>query len=192
MVFINIKITIAKLWDLQYNVFRKVEFCMETIKLCKHCRIYRKWEYKAGYYYDREIKRPGRCPKCFRKLEDTGMNSGELTTIYYYSKDPDFFDYMMDLKKNNPEKYQSEYDKVDKEGTERLEQKNKQEAEERRLKKIQAQLKAERDKPKCPKCGSTYVALGTRGWSMLTGMIGSNNPMNVCQTCGYKWKPGKS
>lgn len=43
---------------------------------------------------------------------------------------------------------------------------------------------------KCPKCGSTSIATTNRGYSLLTGFIGSGKPMNVCQKCGHKWKPG--
>lgn len=43
---------------------------------------------------------------------------------------------------------------------------------------------------KCPKCKSTSIATVSRGYSLLTGFLGSGKPMNVCQKCGYKWKPG--
>lgn len=44
---------------------------------------------------------------------------------------------------------------------------------------------------RCPKCGSYSVATTNRGYSLLTGFIGSSSPRNVCQKCGHKWKPGK-
>lgn len=44
---------------------------------------------------------------------------------------------------------------------------------------------------KCPKCGSTSIGVTTRGFSLMTGFIGSGSPRNVCQQCGYKWKPGR-
>lgn len=44
---------------------------------------------------------------------------------------------------------------------------------------------------KCPKCNSTSISTISRGFSILTGFIGSGNPINVCQSCGYKFKPGK-
>lgn len=170
---------------------------METIKLCRFCRMYIHNSSRAGYYYDYEIKKSGKCPMCSRVLENTNIickdnNFSHTNTEFdiinsysnVYSKEPEFFDYMNELKEKDFNYFQSELNIMHQKIKEK-------EAEGRRLKEIQAQLKAERDKPKCPKCGSTYVALGTRGWSMLTGMIGSNNPMNVCQTCGYKWKPGK-
>lgn len=43
----------------------------------------------------------------------------------------------------------------------------------------------------CPKCGSTSIATTNRGYSFFTGFLGSGKPVNVCQKCGYKWKPGK-
>jgi len=41
----------------------------------------------------------------------------------------------------------------------------------------------------CPKCGSTAVTTGQRGYSIVTGFIGSSQTMNRCGKCGYKWKP---
>lgn len=42
---------------------------------------------------------------------------------------------------------------------------------------------------KCPKCGSTSITAGQRGYSLLTGFIGSGKTMNRCANCGNKWKP---
>lgn len=42
---------------------------------------------------------------------------------------------------------------------------------------------------RCPKCKSTSIATTNRGYSLVWGFIGSGKPMNVCQRCGYKWKP---
>ena len=43
----------------------------------------------------------------------------------------------------------------------------------------------------CPKCGSTNISTINRGYSLVTGFVGSGSARNVCQNCGYKWKPGK-
>lgn len=43
---------------------------------------------------------------------------------------------------------------------------------------------------RCPKCGSTSIATVNRGYSLVWGFIGSGKPMNVCQKCGHKFKPG--
>lgn len=45
------------------------------------------------------------------------------------------------------------------------------------------------NKIKCPKCGSISISTINRGYSIITGFIGSGSPRNVCQKCGYKWKP---
>lgn len=42
---------------------------------------------------------------------------------------------------------------------------------------------------KCPKCGSTQITAGQRGFSLITGFIGSNKTVNRCARCGYSWKP---
>ena len=44
----------------------------------------------------------------------------------------------------------------------------------------------------CPKCGSTSIATINRGYSLVWGFLGSGSARNVCQSCGYKFIPGKS
>lgn len=46
-------------------------------------------------------------------------------------------------------------------------------------------------KPRCPKCGSTSIGITNRGYSILFGLLGSGTPMNVCMSCGHRWKPKK-
>ena len=41
----------------------------------------------------------------------------------------------------------------------------------------------------CPKCGSTSITTGQRGFTLTTGFFGSNKTMNRCANCGYKWSP---
>lgn len=36
----------------------------------------------------------------------------------------------------------------------------------------------------CPKCGCIDIATTNRGYSLLTGFLGSNKKINVCQSCG--------
>lgn len=43
--------------------------------------------------------------------------------------------------------------------------------------------------PRCPKCGSTAITTGQRGYSLITGFWGSNKTMNRCANCGHKWEP---
>ena len=49
--------------------------------------------------------------------------------------------------------------------------------------------KEDKNVPKCPKCGSTAITAGQRGYSILTGFLGSGQTVNRCANCGYKWKP---
>ena len=44
--------------------------------------------------------------------------------------------------------------------------------------------------PKCPKCGATAIATINRGYSVVWGFLGSGKPVNICQVCGHKFKPG--
>lgn len=44
---------------------------------------------------------------------------------------------------------------------------------------------------KCPMCGSPDIGVVHRGYDwLLLGWIGSNQALNVCKKCGYKWKAG--
>ena len=45
--------------------------------------------------------------------------------------------------------------------------------------------------PRCPKCGSTSITTGQRGYSFWTGFLGSGTTVNRCSNCGHKWKPGE-
>ena len=41
----------------------------------------------------------------------------------------------------------------------------------------------------CPKCHSTQITTGARGFSIVTGFIGANKTVNRCAKCGHKWTP---
>ncbi len=41
----------------------------------------------------------------------------------------------------------------------------------------------------CPRCGSTQITTGQRGFSILTGFLGSNKTVNRCAKCGHSWTP---
>ena len=41
----------------------------------------------------------------------------------------------------------------------------------------------------CPRCGSTSITTGQRGFSIITGFIGSNKTVNRCANCGNTWTP---
>ena len=49
----------------------------------------------------------------------------------------------------------------------------------------------DRDIISCPKCGSIEYNAGSRGFSVMTGFIGSGKTVITCLKCGHRWKPGK-
>ena len=65
----------------------------------------------------------------------------------------------------------------------------------KKLKKMEKEkrknFESNKNKLHCPKCNSTNVTTGQRGYSFLTGFLGSNKTVNRCGNCGYKWEPGK-
>lgn len=48
----------------------------------------------------------------------------------------------------------------------------------------------EETKIKCPRCGSTQITAGKRGYKLLSGLIGSSTVLNTCMKCGHQWRPG--
>lgn len=42
---------------------------------------------------------------------------------------------------------------------------------------------------RCPRCGSTAITTGQRGFSLITGFIGSKQTVNRCGNCGKTWYP---
>lgn len=42
---------------------------------------------------------------------------------------------------------------------------------------------------RCPKCSSTQITTGQRGYSMVWGFMGSSKTINRCANCGHKWEP---
>lgn len=71
---------------------------------------------------------------------------------------------------------------------------------------VQAEKRIKADEPiRCPKCGSTQITAGKKGFSVgkaaigasiapvgvLAGGIGSNKIMVTCLKCGHQWKAGK-
>ena len=114
------------------------------------------------------------CPNCIHKAELQIIDDEDLKALYEiaYKKQE-----ASGIKPNNT------YDPTlfEKERAERL-------ARERLDSKYGSQHP---NAVRCPKCGSYSVATTNRGYSLLTGFIGSSSPRNVCQKCGHKWKPGK-
>lgn len=41
----------------------------------------------------------------------------------------------------------------------------------------------------CPRCHSTAITVGSRGYNIIWGFLGSNKTVNRCGKCGYSWEP---
>ena len=136
----------------------------DKVSICEKCG----WELlrEPNEIIDQHV-----CDRCGGKIIHTNVTAEEMFLIERTSKDMNFIMAMIELKKNDIIEYQS------------------------RISQFRAQAKADGcyDKPKpklrCPKCGSEYITTGKRGYSLLTGFIGSGKTVNRCGSCGYKWKP---
>lgn len=111
------------------------------------------------------------CGKCGSPLIHTPLTAEENFLIERVSKDRNFLLAMIDLKKNDIIEFETKIS----------------------IYREQAKKDGCYGKPKniatCPKCGSTSITAGQRGFSLLTGFIGSGKTVNRCANCGYKWKP---
>lgn len=146
------------------------------IKFCKKCHDEKKiryWGDKYGYLWtltdDAKI-----CPDCQSNLVDIDFPALDFIILSKISDSTDFYDAMIKLHDDDIIEYELKMSQF-------RSQVEAQEAEEERK-------KAEESKPRCPKCGSTSIATVNKGYSLLTGFLGSGKPMNVCQSCGHKWK----
>lgn len=146
------------------------------IKFCKKCHDEKKiryWGDKYGYLWtltdDAKI-----CPDCQSNLVDIDFPALDLKILEKISDSTDFYDAMIKLHDDDIIEYELKMSQF-------RSQVEAQEAEAERK-------KAEESKPRCPKCRSTSIATVNKGYSLLTGFLGSGKPMNVCQSCGHKWK----
>lgn len=115
------------------------------------------------------------CPECL--CEDTFVASKDEEDLMMLTDDRELTNALLKLKENDIIEYKI-----------KLEQIKILKQQEKEQKKQQQETN---DRPRCPKCGSTSIGTTTRGFSLVTGFIGSGKPMNVCQNCGHKWKPGR-
>lgn len=137
-----------------------------------------------SYMYD-DIPIQFKCDYCNAVLMQTDMSRKEWFYISCNTIDEIFNSKSVELAK----KYgNNQFDeKIYEERLKKLNQyieKKGNERDERFTRKTQ-----EKNIPKCPKCGSTAIEATQRGYSLLTGFIGSGKTMNYCKNCGHKWKP---
>lgn len=123
------------------------------------------------------------CPECLCPFENVDKNSprkefkspipdGNL--VKAISTDENFMKAMTELYENDPIEYQLKMSQF-----------------KANLKQQESSKKIEEDKDviHCPRCKSTSIQTINCGYSFWTGFLGSGSPRNVCQKCGYKWKP---
>lgn len=124
------------------------------------------------------------CSKCHSKTKrKTPLTVDEYVQISLTSEDRNFINAMIELKQKDIIAF-NEKIAIFRSEVERRTAIQRKEIAER-----QAREKANQNVPRCPKCGSTAITAGQRGFSLLTGFIGSGNTVNRCSNCGHKWKP---
>lgn len=106
----------------------------------------------------------------------------DIEILQSISKDPKFLDAMIALKEKDIIEYELKMSQF------RAQVQQKESAK----KQVQQQPTPSHSDSAvtCPKCGSTSIQTNNRGFSFFTGFVGSGSPRNVCQKCGFKWKPG--
>ena len=115
------------------------------------------------------------CPCCHAQ---NSFCEEYIMDIKRISTDESFIQAMIKLKQEEPIEYQL-----------KIQQFKTQLQQQEKIKETKQQKSSE-NQVTCPKCGSTNIQSVNRGFSLMTGFIGSGSPRNICQKCGFKWKPG--
>ena len=109
---------------------------------------------------------------CNGNLIRVNITEDEFDTLCDISEDNDFLQAMIDLKEKDIIEYNL------------------------KMSQFKAQLQQQKSSTsrtgstvRCPRCGSTNITAGQRGYSLLTGFVGSGSTVNRCANCGHKWKP---
>lgn len=114
------------------------------------------------------------CPFCKNIMKKTNMSIDDYFIITELSKDINFLQAMIDLKEKDVIEYELKMSQF--------------RAQVEQQKSTQSKVE-EDNRPKCPKCGSSAITAGQRGYSFWTGFLGSSKTVNRCANCGHKWKP---
>ncbi len=141
------------------------------IKFCKGCQEKKDSKCPTGYSFwwkDSLLK----CPNCGTEFVNIDFPAQDLSIIVEISENISFIESMIKLRQENIIEYES---KMSQFRTQVQQQENS---------RAQAA-----NTVKCPRCGSTNITAGQRGFSLLTGFVGSGKTVNRCASCGHKWKP---
>lgn len=146
---------------------------MIVIKICPKCG-----SHKGGYDNMND-----KCENCETILINTNFSDEDYATALKSEKEAEFLQRIRERYViNSPEFDEKLYNEViDKEYMENM-----------RVDALMESISRNNQKSnvlKCPKCGSTAITTGQRGFSLISGFWGSSKTMNRCGNCGYKWKP---
>lgn len=145
--------------------------CPNCIEMLRNEPIKSYIQYR-GFYTVVKVPENRRCPKCNEELVEIDILQEDVIAITKISNDTNFLESMIQLKQKDPIEYQLKLSQF----------KNQIQQQEN----THAQAT---NTVKCPRCGSTNITAGQRGYSLLTGFVGSGRTVNRCANCGHKWKP---
>ena len=126
-----------------------------------------------------------KCMRCGGELEEINLEYRELMYIQRISKNPDYILALNDLKGKDIIEFESKMENIRQQLSDRDNQEKIQRDSEKKI------MEQESNQVRCPKCGSTQITTGQRGYSLITGFLGSNKTVNRCAKCGYSWKPSR-
>lgn len=124
----------------------------------------------AWYWHSSTSKKCIKCGSENTTDEIDGYNCkmDDYLLLFNISHDGNFILQMLKLKNDDPIEYELKM---------------------AQFREIAERKKADESKPRCPKCGSTSITAGQKGYSFWTGFLGSNKTVNRCSNCGHTWKP---
>ena len=152
---------------------------MIKIKYCENCAqklkgtdswgSYENTEYIRGFITYLDDESVTKCPECDHDIITVNMSHDDFLTIRDASNyNRDLLFAMIKLHDDDHIEYELKM---------------------AQFREIAERKKAEDSKPRCPKCGSTSITAGQKGYSFWTGFLGSNKTVNRCYNCGHTWKP---
>lgn len=164
---------------------------MDNLRFCEHCYETKRntlipimffgnlnkelvENFFAGYLYGIENSKwtDNICPFCENKLRTSSITSEELIVLGKTSNyNRQFLDAMVSLKEKDIIEYELKMSQF------------------RNQVNSQKQSQVAEDKVYCPKCSSSSIITGQKGFTLLTGFLGSNKTVNRCGNCGYSWSP---
>lgn len=123
------------------------------------------------------------CPLCCTpNLVNLSISGEDLFVIQQISENVEFIEAMIELHDKDIIEYETKMSQ--------FRNQVKQQEQQTQPQQTQQPSQQKSNQITCPKCGSTNITSGTRGFTLTTGFLGSGNHRNVCTKCGYKWKPG--